>query len=409
MTSVTAPAFTEEVNDPTEGASGKNILIRSQSLPLFFEYIHKVGGHGIEAAVRRRFPIPDVTGTLVKEMTVSLATYRAASQFAANLIGDEYVGLHAAQAAPRGSLGILEFAARNAHNVDETLQWTVRYASLVSEVCKIEVERSRGEFALMYYIPDDPLGLGRQGNEFSLAVFHRFLNEATRSSIRAISVEFGHPEPRDVSALVEFFGTTNLVFAEEQQGHTRGRNRIAFDEAALLLPIVSRDEKLVQWVDTQATTPLPPEPDGAHVVPGLELHIRQCLQDGAPPTVAEIAQRLRISARTLQRRLGDAGMSFYGVLESVRKELVESYLRDSRLSIHEVALRLGYANERGFERAFTRWHEKTPRAYRRELASIHRDEPSPPIPESGVSVSTTPDGILPEPCANDTDSAVGHV
>ncbi|WP_394840275.1 AraC family transcriptional regulator [Pendulispora rubella] len=360
------PEGAEPIPDSAVNAAGA--LIRSQSLPILLAFAQRAetrppeGAEGAVEELRRRLAIPEATGDLVKAITLPLSAYRDASEQLAALLQDEFIGLHAAQEAPRGSFGILEFVVRHVRNIDAALERTQRYWRLVSELAKLDIETRCGEVLLTYRIAEEPSCMGRQGNEFVLASFHRFLRELTQQQFHAASVEFAHPAPADVSELARFFGTEQLRFDAPH-------NRIAFDASVLSLTIPSSDERLLLWLDEYATSLLPPEPAAERAVPGLERQIRSCLHESVPPTVTEVARRLRISSRTLQRRLCEAHMSFYGVLEGIRCELAERYLHDASLSIYEVALRLGYANERGFERAFMKWHGVTPRAYRRKLAS----------------------------------------
>ena len=365
---------------PISDYGSSHILIRSQSLPLLFDWVRKTGGPSIEATVRSQLELPEATGTLLQEMTVPLSIYRAAGDLTSELLGDDFVGLHAASATPRGSFGILEFAARSAPSVDQALKRTARYWRLLSETLRLDLERTSGEVALAHRLPNEPLCLGRQGNEYTLAIFLRYLSEMTQVNLRATRVEFAHAAPPDVTPLEEYFGTTNLKFGG-------GRNLIAFDESILALPIPASDERLLPWLDGYADSLLPPESVAAQAVPDLHRQIRTCLQDGRSPTVAEVARRLHVSSRTLQRRLGEVSMSFYRILEQIRHELAESYLRDPRLSIYEIALRLGYANERGFERAFMKWHGTTPRAYRRQLPSFQGRTRAAPQSEPRMTVA----------------------
>ncbi|WP_394840647.1 AraC family transcriptional regulator [Pendulispora brunnea] len=374
VSEVASVAGVEPIPDSAVNSAGA--LVRSQSLPILLAFAQKAGKNLAEGAVeelRRRLAIPETTGDLVKAITLPLSAYRSANEQLAELLQDEFIGLHAAQEAPRGSFGILEFVVRHTRNIDTALERTQRYWRLVSEIAKLDVETRCGEVLLTYRIADEPSCMGRQGNEFVLASFLRFLRELTQTRsaegdsveekpMRAASVEFAHPAPADLSELVAFFGTERLRFDAPH-------NRIAFEASVLSLPVPSGDERLLQWLDEYATSLLPPEPAAERAVPGLERQIRSCLHESVPPTVTEVARRLRISSRTLQRRLCEAHMSFYGVLEGIRCELAERYLHDASLSIYEVALRLGYANERGFERAFMKWHGVTPRAYRRKLCS----------------------------------------
>lgn len=78
------------------------------------------------------------------------------------------------------------------------------------------------------------------------------------------------------------------------------------------------------------------------------------------------ARLLNLTPRTLHRRLIEEGTSYRDILESVRQHLAMSYLRDSQLSIQEIAYTLGYADLSNFRRAFIRWTSKTPKAYRND-------------------------------------------
>jgi AraC-like DNA-binding protein len=81
--------------------------------------------------------------------------------------------------------------------------------------------------------------------------------------------------------------------------------------------------------------------------------------------IQTIARTLATSARSLQRRLAAAGISYQQLLNLARKEAAEHYLTDSPLSIGEVAYLLGYSEPAAFTRAFRRWNKVTPQAFRR--------------------------------------------
>ena len=63
-------------------------------------------------------------------------------------------------------------------------------------------------------------------------------------------------------------------------------------------------------------------------------------------------RRLKLSRRTLQRRLRAEKTSFQKVLREVRAELAVRYLSDRRLKALEVAMLLGYNNISSFTTAF---------------------------------------------------------
>ena len=83
---------------------------------------------------------------------------------------------------------------------------------------------------------------------------------------------------------------------------------------------------------------------------------------------ADVACRaLKLSRRTLQRRLKAEKTSFQKVLNEVRAELAVRYLSDSRLKGLEVAMLLGYSNLSSFTTAFKSWYDMPPATYREKI------------------------------------------
>ncbi|MBM37458.1 MAG: hypothetical protein CMO97_00100 [Woeseia sp.] len=79
---------------------------------------------------------------------------------------------------------------------------------------------------------------------------------------------------------------------------------------------------------------------------------------------------LKLSRRTLQRRLKDEKTCFQKVLQEVRALLAVNYLSDSRLQSHEIAMLLGYSNISTFTTAFKSWYDMPPSEYRQKFLSI---------------------------------------
>ena len=100
---------------------------------------------------------------------------------------------------------------------------------------------------------------------------------------------------------------------------------------------------------------------------------RQCrhaLDRGdAAPTLALLARELRLSAATLRRRLEDEGASWGHLKDEVRRDLALQHLRDGRLSVGEIAARLGFNDASTFYRAFRKWTGSAPGAWRSSAAT----------------------------------------
>jgi len=79
---------------------------------------------------------------------------------------------------------------------------------------------------------------------------------------------------------------------------------------------------------------------------------------------------LKLSRRTLQRRLQAEKTSFQKVLQEVRAVLAVNYLSDARLKSLEIAMLLGYSNISTFTTAFKSWYSLPPAEYRQKFLSV---------------------------------------
>jgi AraC-like DNA-binding protein len=66
----------------------------------------------------------------------------------------------------------------------------------------------------------------------------------------------------------------------------------------------------------------------------------------------------------VQRRLEQHGTSYQDLVDDVRATMARTLLKDRTRSIIDVAFELGYADLKGFYRAFRRWTGATPAEWR---------------------------------------------
>jgi AraC-like DNA-binding protein len=85
---------------------------------------------------------------------------------------------------------------------------------------------------------------------------------------------------------------------------------------------------------------------------------------GKRPTLQDVAREIGMSARTLQRRLTDAGITFQQIVEDTRRELASHYLKQSAVELNEAAFLLGFEDSNSFFRAFQAWEGTSPGEWR---------------------------------------------
>ncbi|MEM7798320.1 MAG: AraC family transcriptional regulator ligand-binding domain-containing protein [Chloroflexota bacterium] len=95
--------------------------------------------------------------------------------------------------------------------------------------------------------------------------------------------------------------------------------------------------------------------------------VRACLMEilaSGQYNVNDVALRLAVSRRTLQRHLRNEGTSFQQELDRLREELARHYLTKSEYSSGQIAFLLGYEEPNSFYRAFRSWTGQTPEVVR---------------------------------------------
>ena len=178
--------------------------------------------------------------------------------------------------------------------------------------------------------------------------------EQTENQFRASDASFCHT-PDDVAEMERVLGCPVYPGASW--------NGWALARETWQLPLRRRDpgvSRLLQRQADEAMARLPPMEDVA-------ADVRRALAPrlgGGDTRIETIARALATSSRSLQRRLAVAGVSYRQLLDQARKEAAEGFLRDSRFAIGEVAYSLGYSEPAAFDRAFRRWRNETPQAFR---------------------------------------------
>ena len=78
------------------------------------------------------------------------------------------------------------------------------------------------------------------------------------------------------------------------------------------------------------------------------------------PGIGFVATSLRMSSRTLQRKLSGTDLSFQQLVDRVRKRIAEDLIANPDLNIGEIGALLGLKQPASVTRAFKRWFGKSP-------------------------------------------------
>jgi AraC-like DNA-binding protein len=154
-----------------------------------------------------------------------------------------------------------------------------------------------------------------------------------------------------------------------------GRNALAFRNTDLDRPFVTQNEELLKAIGAQLEAELKERNTSADVGEQVKHTLKRSLA-GKRPTLQHVARELCMSARTLQRRLTDAEITFQQLVEDTRRELAHHYLRHSTVELNETAFLLGYGDANSFFRAFHGWEGTSPGEWRTRHRTNHAEVPA---------------------------------
>jgi AraC-like DNA-binding protein len=80
---------------------------------------------------------------------------------------------------------------------------------------------------------------------------------------------------------------------------------------------------------------------------------------GEFPDMETVSAALKMTGRTLRRRLQAEGISFVAIVDDVRCSLATEYLKTTKMSTEDVAMLVGFSDTANFRRALKRWTGKS--------------------------------------------------
>jgi AraC-like DNA-binding protein len=279
---------------------------------------------------------------------------RAAWRLAAQLIDNPCFGLLAAEVWRPTDFHALGYAFLASRTLQTAIERIVRYNTVVDSVVRFEMTLDADHLRLTYQITDPEITEVSALQDGRLAVVFGLCREAHGPSFSPAEISLTHAAP---SCRGDYYG---LFRCPVQFDAPQPEFVLTRAQAETPLPAASRelavanDAILADYLRTL---------DRGDVVSRVKTAIIEQLPSGTP-SAETVAKDLYLSARTLNRRLAEAGTSFSATLETVRRELAEQYIADPTRSLSEISFLLGFSEQSAFSRAFRRWTGQPPSAAR---------------------------------------------
>ncbi len=319
---------------------------------ILYEYLD---AQGVVAEQVLGHPRPSPTVNALDAMPIQ--TWATLLQRAADELDNPQLGLHLGQTATARHIGMLGYLVMASHTLGEALVHIHRYQRLIYDVTPMVV-RQQQTFVDLVWDADH----GRPGplvDETAITTLLQLSRNLTGGAMKPLEVHFINPRPDNVQPYLDYFGCP-VTFE-------RPETVVRIDRASLQTPLNTADPAMLTLMRQQADALLFALPAVQPIVDQVRRLIARVLHE-QEPDIEGIAQAVEMSPRTLQRRLREANTCLRDEIAAVRREIAERYLRETSLSILDIAMLLGYSEHSAFTRGFLRWTGQNPQRYRQ----IHR-------------------------------------
>jgi len=257
--------------------------------------------------------------------------------------------------------GAVGLAIKSAPTLRHGFERMHRYVRLYNTSSAFAVEDKGNVYCWTHSRPEpDRLG-NHLSNEAALATFLTLCREANGQNLAPVRVQFAHRREGSTAGLAEHFGI-EPVFGEDVDG-------MQFANEDVDRPSPVGDLAIWKFFSNHLESSLPPmETEIDRLAAQVIEEVAAMLSGGVPP-LAELAARLGLGTRTLQRRLSEGGKSYQELVAEARRRLARKLLRQSDYSLSEIAFLTGFSEQSAFSRAFKRCEGVTPRAFRQSMPS----------------------------------------
>jgi len=197
---------------------------------------------------------------------------------------------------------------------------------------KLVIEASHEDLTMPWFLVETEM----------VFVIH-IIRTATKQDIKPLEIRMQQPVSDEVFS--EFTG------CEVKQGD---ENSILFSDEDMEKPFISYNENMWGFFEPELKKRLSEMEQDDSFAAKVRSALTELLPGGSG-TVDDVAEKLGVSKRTLQRKLLEENTSFQKQLNGTRELLAKHYLRNTDMSSDDIAFLLGYQEINSFLRAFNVW------------------------------------------------------
>lgn len=301
------------------------------------------------------------SGWLVREDTIiTFPEYKRIIRNALDITNDSALGLKLGRAVNPAMFGIFGYALMSSKTLKDAANVFIKYQDLPGQLTRISMEQDDSDI-IIRFDPLHPLenSLLSYAIEEALSTTYYGMIFIVHKDIRLMEICLAYPAPKHAGLYKEMFNCP-LRFNQSD-------NHIRFDARVFSLPVHTANPGVYEYSTQYCEEML----SGLKKSDQFIDRIRNIIMTspGRFPKAGEIAQKLALGTRSLNRRLQERNTSYKKIIDEIRADLSIRYLANTNLSIDQISDLVGFSETTSFRRAFKHWTDKSASQYRKEILS----------------------------------------
>tara|TARA_A100001391_G_scaffold119169_3_gene80976 strand:- start:6628 stop:7692 length:1065 start_codon:yes stop_codon:yes gene_type:complete len=290
---------------------------------------------------------------------VPLHRYVALLEAAAAKFDRPFLGLQMGAGFGLSDLGPFYALLRASGNLRGALDYLALFQSRLQSRTLFESKRGTDTTTYTYRIEDERVWPRTQDSEFALSGYVHLARELVNAKWAPRAVHFEHAIEGREDQLADYF--------RAPVSGNQLANSLVIDnddlDTAFATSVPSEDRKLRTIMEWHLLDLMGPEAAPSESFVSLTRDIISRWLGRTHIDCATVAAELKLSERSLRRRLTEEGTSFRELLQDARKERAETILSKPGVSLAVAAEQLGYSDTAAFSRAFKEWTGTSPRRF----------------------------------------------
>ncbi len=288
---------------------------------------------------------------------VPMSEYERVQLAALDLTGDPALGLHMGESASFAGFDVMASLIAHAATLRDGLNTYLKFNRILSDDPDSALQEGDATATLRLGFWRGNPRCDRLRAELAVAGFLRLIRHFAGPDALPRRACFQHAAPEHAEEYRRIFSGTERF----DQAFTG----IEIDRAMLQCAPLHKDAELYQVLETQALRKVSRLERATSITTRVEEYLSSRALSGRPD-MAEVAQQLGMSERSLRRRLAAEGVTYTQLFEQALASAAKRMLRDPGQSILGAAYAMGFSDSSAFHRAFKRWTGVTPKQYREQ-------------------------------------------